>query len=468
MKKFLDDNFLLQNRTAEILYHEHAKDLPIIDYHCHLPPDEIASNRQFENLTKIWLDGDHYKWRAMRDNGIDEKFITGNAPDQEKFRKWAETVPYTIRNPLYHWTHLELKRYFGIGRILNSKTADDIYNEATRLLQQDDYRVQGLILKRNVEIICTTDDPVDDLHFHREIARQDFPVRVLPAWRPDKAMAAEDPVAYNKYLDKLSEVSGIQIDRYDDLLQALHKRQEFFNSQGCRLSDHGIETFYAEDFTDEEINTIFKKVRSGKSITPGELLKLKSALLLKFAEMDHDYGWTQQFHIGAIRNNNKRMFKLLGPDKGYDSIGDFEVSRPMARLFNTLAERQKLTKTIVYNLNPRDNELLATMIGNFNDGTIPGQMQYGSGWWFLDQKDGMIKQMNALSNLGLLGRFVGMLTDSRSFLSYPRHEYFRRILCNLIGTDVENGELPDDLDLLGELVEGICYYNAKKFFNFGD
>jgi len=466
MKAFMDENFLLQSKTAEKLYHEHARDLPIIDYHCHIPPDEIASNRQFENLTKIWLDGDHYKWRAMRANGINEKYITGNAPDPEKFQKWGETVPYTLRNPLYHWTHLELRRYFGISRILDSGSAKEIYQEATAMLQTEEFRVQNLIKKRNVEVICTTDDPIDDLRFHKDIRKQSFTVKVLPAWRPDKSMAAENPDDYNKYLDKLSSASDMIISNYQDLINALKKRQEFFNSMGCKLSDHGIETFYAEDYTQKEINAIFSKIRSGKALNGTELLKLKSALLMHLAEMDHDFGWTQQFHIGAIRNNNKRMHQLLGPDKGYDSIGDFEIARAMSKLFNNLEQKEKLAKTIVYNLNPRDNELLVTMIGNFNDGTIPGKMQYGSGWWFLDQKDGMEKQMNALSNLGLLRRFVGMLTDSRSFLSYPRHEYFRRILCNLIGTDVENGELPADMDMLGKMVEGICYYNAKEFFKF--
>ena len=466
MKKFLDENFLLQSKTSELLYHEHAKDLPIIDYHCHIPPDEIAVNKKFENLTKIWLDGDHYKWRAMRANGVNEKYITGNATDIEKFQKWGETVPYTMRNPLYHWTHLELQRYFGITEILNGSSAGKIYDKATSMLQTDDFRVQNLIINKNVEAICTTDDPIDDLRHHQDIRNQKFKVKVLPTWRPDKSMAAENVADYNKYLDTLSEVSEIAISKYEDLILALRVRQKFFHSQGCRLSDHGIETFYAEDFTKNEIDSIFINVRSGKSLIPNELLKLKSALLLQLSEMNHEFGWTQQFHIGAIRNNNKRMHQLLGPDKGYDSIGDFEIARAMSKLFNNLEQKEKLTKTIVYNLNPRDNELMVTMTGNFNDGITPGKMQYGSGWWFLDQKDGMIKQMNSLSNLGLLSRFVGMLTDSRSFLSYPRHEYFRRILCNLIATDVENGELPHDMAWLGKMVENICYYNAKEFFKF--
>jgi len=466
MKKFLDDNFMLHSRTAEILYHEYAKDLPIIDYHCHLPPEEIAENKMFENLTKIWLDGDHYKWRAMRANGVDEKYCTGNAPDPEKFKKWAETVPYTIRNPLYHWTHLELSRYFGINDILNPSSADKVYKTATSLLKTEDFRVRNIMRKMKVEVVCTTDDPIDSLNYHKKIREDKFEIQVLPAWRPDKAMVVENAAVYNSYLDKLAEVAGIDIKTYTDLLQALKLRQDFFETMGCRLSDHGLETFYAEDFTEKEISAIFLKIRSGKSLDHLEILKFKSALLLRFAEMDHDKGWTQQFHIGALRNNNTKMFRKLGPDKGFDSIGDFEVARPMSKFFDKLDLNGKLTKTIFYNLNPRDNELMATMTGNFNDGIIPGKMQFGSGWWFLDQKDGMEKQINALSNLGLLSRFVGMLTDSRSFLSYPRHEYFRRILCNIIGNDVEKGEVPNDMEWLGKIVQGISYYNAKEYFKF--
>jgi glucuronate isomerase len=466
MKQFMDENFLLQSKTAEILYHEFAKDLPIIDYHCHLPADEIADNKQFANLTRIWLDGDHYKWRAMRANGVPEEFCTGNAADDQKFRKWAETVPYTLRNPLYHWTHLELKRYFGIETILNSSTADKIYEEANLKLKTKEYSVQKLILKLNVEVVCTTDDPTDSLEYHKKIKSQKFPVIVLPTWRPDKAMAAENPAAYNSYIDRLSEVSEIEIQTYSDLVSALRKRQAFFHSMGCRLSDHGLETFYASDFTDSGVEKIFSKVRSGKKLVLEDLMMLKSALLCELAVMDHELGWTQQFHIGALRNNNSRMMKLLGPDKGFDSIGDFEAGKSMSKFFDRLESSEKLTKTIVYNLNPRDNELIATMVGNFNDGKTPGKMQFGSGWWFLDQKDGMEKQINALSNLGLLSRFVGMLTDSRSFMSFPRHEYFRRILCNLIGKDVENGELPNDIKLLGKTVQDISYFNAKDYFSF--
>lgn len=466
MKKFLDENFLLENKTAERLYHEVAKDQPIIDYHCHLPPDEIASDRKFENLTRIWLAGDHYKWRAMRANGVDEKYCTGSGTDEEKFMKWADTVPDTIRNPLYHWTHLELKRYFGIEKLLNPSSAGEIYTEANRLLQSDDYSVRNLLRKMNVETVCTTDDPADSLEHHKAIKEDGFEIRVLPTWRPDKSMAVEDPDSFNNYLKTLEEASDISISNLMDLLNALQNRHDYFHSMGCRLSDHGMETFYAEEFTHKEIEKIFSKIRSGRSLLHGEILKFKSAMLVELAVMDHDKEWTQQFHVGAIRNNNIRQFRNLGPDKGYDSIGDFKMARAMSSLFDKLDSTDQLAKTIVYNLNPSDNELMVTMAYNFSDGKIPGKMQFGSGWWFLDQKFGMTAQMNALSSLGLLSRFVGMLTDSRSFLSYPRHEYFRRILCNLVGTDVENGEIPDDPELTDTLIKNVCYQNAKNYFGF--
>lgn len=466
MKPFLDDNFLLQNKTAEYLYHEHAKKMPIIDYHCHLIPQQIADNVQFENLTQPWLYGDHYKWRAMRTNGVAEKYCTGNTSDYDKFLKWAETVPHTLRNPLYHWTHLELKSYFGITDILNPQSAKAIYNKATDMLQQPEYRVQGLLKMQNVETVCTTDDPIDTLEFHDQILEEGADVRVIPAWRPDKAMAVESPEDYNKYLDKLSEVAGIDINSVDDLTDALLLRHDFFHDSGCRLSDHGLETFYAEPYTNNEVAIIFKKVRSGKSLSELEILKFKSAMLYDFAVMDFDKGWTQQFHIGAMRNNNAKRFKLLGPDVGFDSIGVYDVAQPMSNFLSRLDTEDKLTKTILYNLNPADNAVMATMLGNFQDGITPGKIQWGSGWWFLDQKNGMIDQMNTLSTLGLLSRFVGMLTDSRSFLSFPRHEYFRRILCNLLGKDIENGEIPNDLPLVGQMVEDICYNNSKNYFNF--
>ncbi len=466
MKKFLDENFLLETRTAETLYHEHAKDLPIIDYHCHLPPDEIAGDKQFDNLTQIWLKGDHYKWRAMRANGVPEKYITGSAPDDDKFMKWAETVPFTLRNPLYHWTHMELKRPFGIDKILNGESAAEIYAEANAMLGTPEFSTRSILKKMNVEVVCTTDDPVDSLEHHQRLRKDNADLKMIPAWRPDKAMAVENSHKFNLYTDTLGESAGMGISTFVDMLEALNKRHDFFHENGCRLSDHGIETIYSEEYSQEDLEKIFSKVRSGKKLTMEEVLKFKSGMLVIFAMMDHDKGWTQQFHIGAIRNNNSRMLNLLGPDTGYDSIGDFEVARPMSALFDHLESMEKLCKTIVYNLNPRDNELIATMLYNFNDGSVPGKMQFGSGWWFLDQKDGMEKQMNALSTLGLLSKFVGMLTDSRSFLSFPRHEYFRRILCNLLGNDVENGLIPADMELLGKMVEDISYYNARSYFGF--
>ncbi len=466
MKKFLDENFLLSNKAAERLYHDYSKDLPIIDYHCHLPPEEIASDHNFDNLTKIWLDGDHYKWRAMRANGIPEEYCTGNAPDIEKFRMWAKTVPSTLRNPLYHWTHLELKRYFGIDKLLNENTADEIYDEASAMLQQKDYSVRELMKKARVELVCTTDDPIDSLKHHKKITGDDFSIKVLPAWRPDKAMAVENTESYNSYINQLSAISGIAITRIEDLYSALIIRQDFFHEMGCRLSDHGLENFYAEDCSEKEASTIFKRIRNNENLSENDVLKFKSALLIFFAEQDHKRNWTQQFHIGAIRNNNSRMYAKLGADKGYDSIGDFSIAKPMSKFFDTLAKNEKLAKTIVYNLNPRDNELIATMIYNYNDGSESGKMQFGSAWWFMDQKNGMTNQINTLSSLGLLSNFVGMLTDSRSFLSYPRHEYFRRILCDLVGTDMENGEIPYDFDMAGKLVSDVSYGNASRYFGF--
>ena len=466
IKSFLDENFLLQSEVAEYLYHEHARKLPIIDYHCHLNPKEIAEDKVYDNLAQIWLNGDHYKWRAMRTNGIAEKFCTGDAADFEKFEKWAETVPYTLRNPLYHWTHLELQRYFGIHKILNSATAKEIYDEASAKIASKEYSVRNLMLKMKVEVVCTTDDPIDNLEYHIKVRKDGFMVKVLPTWRPDASMAVENAVSYNEYLDKLSVVSGIKIDKFNNLLEALHNRHDFFAAQGCKISDHGLETLYAECYTLSEIESIFKKVRSGKTLDKLEILKFKSAMCYEFGIMDHEKGWVQQWHIGALRNNNSRLFKTLGPDKGFDSIGDFEIGRSLSKFLDRLDKNNKLTKTILYNLNPGNNELLATMAGNFQDGSFPGKIQMGPGWWFLDQKDGIERQMNSLSTLGLLSRFTGMVTDSRSFLSYPRHEYFRRILCNLLGNDVMNGEIPYDKVLLGKMVEDISYYNARNYFQF--
>ncbi len=456
---------MLQTDTAQRLYHEYAKDLPIIDYHCHLPQDQIAQDLNFKNLTHIWLYGDHYKWRAMRTNGVNESYITGNKSDYEKFEQWAATVPYTLRNPLYHWTHLELQRYFGINDILSPKTAKQIYDDCTAMLQTPEYSVKGLIKKMKVETICTTDDPIDNLAFHQQLVG-DTVVKVLPAFRPDKAMNADDTVALNQYINKLEEVVNVSITDYDSYLSALKKRHDFFAENGCSVSDHGLENIYAEDYTEDEIKDIFDKIRTGKVLLPLEILKIKSALLFQFAIWDHERGWVQQFHLGALRNNNTRLLTQLGPDTGFDSIGDFSQARALSKFLNKLDTEDKLAKTIIYNLNPADNEMMATMIGNFNDGSVAGKVQFGSGWWFLDQKDGMIKQMNALSNMGLLSRFIGMLTDSRSFLSFPRHEYFRRILCNLLGDDIENGELPNDIEWTGKVVQDICYYNAKNYFPF--
>ena len=467
MKTFINDDFMLTNDYARELYHTSAENQPIIDYHCHLVPKMIADNYQFADLTEVWLGGDHYKWRAMRGNGVPEEFITGKADGYAKFEKWAETVPYTMRNPLYHWTHLELSRVFGVDKILKPETAREIYDECSAKLQTPEFRGQELMKKFKVEVVCTTDDPADSLEFHQQIKDNPFGVKVLPTWRPDKAMVVEKPQQYREYIQKLSDVSGVAINNYQDLLTALQKRQDFFYEMGCRISDHGLETFYAEDFTMEEVDQIFKNTLKGIQPTQEEVLKFKSAILLDFARMDHAKGWAQQFHIGAIRDNNTRMFNILGPDTGYDAIHDVQCAAAGHKFFNTLALEDKLTKTILYNLNPKDNEVLATMAYTFNDGTCPGKMQLGSGWWFLDQEDGMRKQMNALSALGLLSRFVGMLTDSRSFLSYPRHEYFRRILCNLLGEDLKSGKLPvSEMDFLHQMVKGISYENAKNYFNF--
>ncbi|WP_342646479.1 glucuronate isomerase [Mucilaginibacter sp. CSA2-8R] len=465
MKKFLDENFLLQTETAQRLYHEYAKGLPIIDYHCHLPPNEIAANLNFKNLTHAWLYGDHYKWRALRTNGVDESYITGTKSDAEKFEKWAATVPYTLRNPLYHWTHLELQRYFDTDEILSPDTATKIYDDCSAKLQTPEFAVQSLIKKMKVETICTTDDPLDNLEFHQQMAGSDV-AKILPTFRPDKAMNADDTQALNAYINKLEEVANVSISDYDSYLAALKTRHDFFAAHGCKVSDHGLEHIYAENYTDEEVKAIFDKIRSGQALLPGEILKIKSALLIQFAIWDHEKGWVQQFHLGALRNNNTRLLTKLGPDTGFDSIGDFSQAANLSKFLNKLDTEDKLTKTIIYNLNPADNEMMAAMIGNFNDGTVAGKVQFGSGWWFLDQKDGMIRQMNALSNLGLISRFIGMLTDSRSFLSFPRHEYFRRIVCNLFAEDIENGELPNDIAWTGKIIQDICYYNAKNYFPF--
>jgi len=466
MKQFLDDNFLLTTETSEILYHTYAKDLPIIDYHNHLSPEAIANNTQFDNITQAWLNGDHYKWRAMRANGVYEGFITGNKSDREKFDQWAATVPYTMRNPLYHWTHLELKRYFNIHDQLSAQTSGKIYEQANRLLQTDDYRVRGLLKKMKVELVCTTDDPIDSLEHHQAIREENIEIKVLPAFRPDKAMQVDDATSFNNYLNQLEAAANVSISTYNDYLSALKNRHDYFVSNNCSVSDHGLETIYAEDYTETEVKLIFDKIRKGNQLTVEEITVFKSAMLITFAEWDYEKGFVQQYHLGALRNNNSRMMNSIGPDTGWDSIGDFSQAKALSKFLNRLDANNTLTKTILYNLNPADNEVFATMIGNFNDGSMAGKIQWGSGWWFMDQKDGMVNQLNTLSNMGLLSKFVGMLTDSRSFLSFPRHEYFRRILCDLFGKDIENGELPNDIKWTGKLVQDICYNNTKNYFSF--
>lgn len=463
MKKFLDDNFLLHTKTSQTLYHEFAKGLPIIDYHNHLPPEQIANNHQFANLTQAWLYGDHYKWRAMRTNGVSESYCTGTKTDYEKFEQWAATVPYTLRNPLYHWTHLELQRYFDVNELLSPVTAKKIYDECSDKLASPEYSVQNLLCNMKVEMLCTTDDPVDTLEHHQHIKANGFGLEVLPAFRPDKAFAVENAVTYNAYIDKLGEVADADINTAEGLIDALQKRIDYFDSNGCKLSDHGLDKPYAAEYIQEEINAIFLHVRSGQQLSETEVAKFKSAMLHELAKMYYAKGWVQQYHIGAIRNNNLKAMQLLGADTGWDSIGNNISAEVLSKFLGKLSAEDKLAKTVLYNLNPADNAMMATMIGNFNDGTTPGKIQWGSAWWFLDQKDGMTEQINTLSNMGLLSRFIGMLTDSRSFLSYPRHEYFRRILCNLFGEEMEKGELPGDITWTGKVISDICYNNIKNY-----
>ncbi|WPR71158.1 glucuronate isomerase [Flavobacterium sp. NG2] len=462
---FITPDFMLHNEVARTLYHEYAKSQPIFDYHNHLSPKDIAEDRQFENITQLWIEGDHYKWRAMRANGIDEKYISGDATDYEKFMKWAATIPYTLRNPLYHWTHLELKNYFGIDDLLNEETADAIYHQCNELLNKPEFSVRNLLRKMNVKMVGTTDDPTDDLRYHKQLREEDFDIAVLPSFRPDKATEIEKGSLFANWIQKLEKTVGFEIKTFEKLIQGLQMRHDYFHENGCRISDHGHASFYAETYTVDEIDTILAKGINVTSLTEIEINKYKSAVLFEIAKMNHKRNWVQQFHIGAIRNNNTKMMNLFGPDQGFDSLGDLNTANAMSAFFGRLSESDSLTKTIVYNLNPKDSEMFASMAANFNDGSTPGKMQYGAAWWFLDQKDGMEKQLNVLSNFGLLSRFVGMLTDSRSFLSFPRHEYFRRILCNTLGDEVEKGELPNDMKLIGDLVKVICYKNAKGYFN---
>ena len=465
---FIHEDFLLSGPTARELYHAHAERQPIIDYHCHLSPREVAEDIRFHDITELWLSADHYKWRAMRANGISEEYVTGRTHTAwEVFEKWAETVAYAMRNPLYHWTHLELKRVFGIDKVLSPATAREIFDECNEKLQSPEYSGQALIRRFGVEAVCTTDDPADDLRWHRQIAEHPFGTKVLPTWRPDKAIAIENPAAYKEYLKQLGEAADKNINSYTDLVEALQKRHDFFAQAGCKLSDHGLDTFHAADYTMLEIELIFKKVLLGKKPNAGERDKFYSALLHDLAVMDAETGWAQQFHVGPIRNNSSRLMRLAGPDTGFDSILDLEISASGNRFFDRLDDEGKLAKTILYCLNPKDFEVMATMAGNFNDGSVPGKMQLGAGWWFLDQESGMRRQLDCLSQLGLLSRFVGMLTDSRSFISYTRHEYFRRILCDLVGADVDSGRLPaSEMQRIGDMIEDISYRNARDYFGF--
>lgn len=463
---FLQEDFLLSNDFARALYHDYAKNQPVIDYHNHLPPDEIAGNRTFTDMTSIWLAGDHYKWRAMRTLGIDEKYITGNGSNREKFDKWAYAVPYTMRNPLYHWTHLELTRYFGIEKLLTPETSREIYETCSAKLNTPEYATRSLLKKMNVRVIGTTDDPADSLEHHRKLAAEKFEIKVLPSFRPDKSYAIGNPAAWNEYVKKLHQLTGIEIKDFSSLMAALEKRIGFFHESGGRLSDHGLENIYYPDKTSLNPDEIIKKVKKGETPDSESIKYFQYKVILELCKLYHKKGWTQQFHLGALRNNNARMLGKLGPDTGFDSVGDYPQAVSLSKFLNELDSTDQLCKTVLYNLNPGDNEVFVTMAGNFNDGSVKGKMQFGSAWWFLDQKDGMEKQINALSSLGLLSCFIGMLTDSRSFLSFPRHEYFRRILCNLIGKDVENGELPRDEKWLGKMVSDICYNNANEYFKF--
>ena len=465
MKRFINENFILNNKVAEKLYHKYAANQPIIDFHCHLSPAMISDDRQFNNLTQAWLEGDHYKWRAMRTNGINEMYCTGNASDSEKFKKWADTVPATVGNPLYHWTHLELARYFDIFELLSPSTASAIYEKASAMLQTKEFSTRSMIKKMNVEIICTTDDPTDSLEHHKKL-KGSFEIPVLPTWRPDNIIKTEDPEKLKAYILKLEMASGIEIKNFETMIEALDNRHKFFHDNGGRLSDHGLDRFYFDSFTASEINKIFKKLLKGDSLSCEEAEKYKAAAMLELCKLNHKRGWTQQFHVGALRNNNARMFRQMGPDTGWDSIGNSQDPQKISKFLSALDDTDKLAKTILYNLNPADNEMMVAMAGNFNDGSTAVKVQYGAAWWFLDQKSGMEKHLKDLSSLGLLRRFVGMVTDSRSFLSYPRHEYFRRLVCNYVGEEVEKGLIPDEEELLKPLVEGISYRNAKDYFGF--
>ena len=465
MKPFINDNFLLQSDTARDLYHSFAKDEPIYDYHCHLPQKLILENHRFADLSEIWLGGDHYKWRAMRSNGVPERFATGNATPREKFDAWCAAVPHTLRNPLYHWSHLELTRCFGIDCLINPASADRIWTEANERLAS--MRVHDILAANKVAVVCTTDDPADSLESHEQIAKLGIKTRVYPTFRPDKALIVDAPAAFNAWLERLAGAAKMPVATFDNFLAALDRRHADFHAVGARVSDHGLEHCYAEPCTAAEVKAIFDAARAGRAANREELCKFASFMMLEFGRWDAKRGWTKQLHLGALRNNNTRLLTALGPDTGFDSIGDFPQTVSLSRYLNTLDSTNELPRTVIYNLNPADNYAFATMIGNFQDGTVPGKIQYGSGWWFLDQKEAMEWQLGALSSLGLLGRFVGMLTDSRSFLSYARHEYFRRVLCNLLGAEMERGELPNDRELVGGMVRNICFANAREYFRLG-
>lgn len=466
MKEFMGDDFLLSTETAKKLYWEYSAPMPIVDYHCHINPQEIYEDRRFENITQVWLGGDHYKWRQMRSNGIDERYITGDAPDREKFQKWAETLEKAIGNPLYHWSHLELKKYFDYNGYLNGKTAEEVWNLCNAKLREDSMTVRNLIRRSNVTLICTTDDPIDSLEWHKKIAEDEsFEVRVLPAWRPDKAMNIEKP-EYLEYLEKLSSVSQVPVKDFVSLKEALYNRMDFFDSLGCSVSDHALEYMMYVPASEQEIESIFSKRLSGEMVTREEELKFKTAFMTVVSREYHKRNWVMQIHYGCKRDNNSFRFAQLGPDTGYDCINNYAPSAEMADFMNALIGTDELPKTVLYSLNPNDNASIATIIGCFQDAAIAGKIQQGSAWWFNDHKSGMTEQMTSLANLGLLGNFIGMLTDSRSFLSYTRHEYFRRIMCELIGGWVENGEYPADYRALSEMIRGISYNNAVKYFGF--
>jgi glucuronate isomerase len=468
MRRFLEDDFLLDSPAAIELYERFARRQPIIDYHCHLSPQLVADNHRFRSLTEIWLEGDHYKWRAMRAAGVPERLITGDASDWDKFAAWAGTVPQTVRNPLYHWTHLELAFPFGVrGKLLGPDTARDIFEHCNAKLAEPAFTTQGLLRQYDVRVVCSTDDPADDLAPHRRHAANGAAfTKLYPTWRPDRALALHDLAGWNAWVDKLAAAANATIGTLAQLRDALAARHQVFHELGCRASDHGLERIYAAPYTEAEAIAIFAKARAGKPLGADEIEKMRSALSYDFAVMDHARGWVQQFHLGAMRNLSTRAVRVLGPDTGYDSVGDFPQGEALARFLDRLDGEGRLAKTIVYNLNPRDNELFATIVGSFQDGSAPGKMQLGSAWWFLDQLDGMRRQLDALSNMGLLARFVGMLTDSRSFLSYSRHDYFRRLLCNLLGEDATTGRLPNDPALLGRVVEDVCFRNARDYFGF--